>query len=210
MLVRTQLRVMPRGAPVATVALAMFVAAVSLKPWDGHPLTLLAARLAMTLLAIGAGFALDDPAAATLAASPTSLPRRRATRCGLAVAGAAAGLAVIAAGARLWSGQSAEGVPPTALLLEGAALCALALAASAVSIGWRGAASGGPAAIRAVLLFFLIDMVVGRRFPDWSLQTAPGSPTWSQSRWLWAAVLGAAAATLAWQSKDPATRWGRR
>lgn len=210
MLVRTQLRVMPRGAPAATVGLAMFVAAVSLKPWDGQPLTLTVARLAMMMLAIGVGFALDDPAAVTLAASPTSLPRRRAARCALAVTGAAAGLAVIAAGARLWSGQSANGVPLTALLLEGAALSALALAASAVSISWRGATSGGFAAIRAVLLFSLIEMVVGRRFPEWSLQSAPGSPAWSQSRWLWAAVLAAAAATSAWHSKDPAARWGRR
>lgn len=201
---------MPRGAPAATVALAMFVAAVSLKPWDGQPLTLTVARLAMMLLAIGVGFALDDPAAVTLAASPTSLPRRRATRCALAAAGAAAGLALIAIGARVWSGQSAGDVPLTALLLEGAALCAVALAASAVSIGWRGATSGGPAAIRAVLLFFVVDQVVGRRFPDWSLQSAPGSPAWSQSRWLWAAVLAAAAATLVWHSKDPAARWGRR
>lgn len=209
MLVKTQLRVMPRGAPAATVAMAMFVTTISVKPWDGQSLSLAAARTAIALLAIGAGFALDDPAAATLAASPTSLPRRRAVRCALAVAGAAAGLGLIMAGARLWSGEAA-GAPLTAVLLEGAALCAVALAASAVSIGWRGAASGGPAAIRAVLLLVLVDTVTSRSFPKWSLQAAPGSPTWSQSRWLWAAVLAAAMATLAWQSKDPAARWGRR
>lgn len=209
MLVRTQLRVMPRGAPAATVVMAMFVTAVFLKPWDGHSLSLTAARTAIAMLAIGTGFALDDPAAATLAASPTSLPRRRAARCALAVAGAAMGLGLILAGARYWSGEAAS-APLTAVLLEGVALCAVALAASAVSIGWRGATSGGPAAIRAVLLLVLVDTVTSRRFPKWSLQASPGSPTWSQSRWLWAAVFTAAAVTLAWQSRDPAARLGRR
>lgn len=209
MLVSTQLRVMPRGAPAATVAMALLVTTIWLKPWEGQSLSLPAARLALGLLAIGAGFALDDPAAATLAASPTSLPRRRATRCALAVAGAATGMFLIAAGARLWSGD-AVAAPLSALLLEGAALCAIALAASAVSIARQGAASGGPAAIRAILLVFMVDTVVLRRFPDWSLQASPGSPTWSQSRWLWAITLVLAAATLAWHSRDPATRMGRR
>ncbi len=76
--------------PLAAAAAALAVITVGMRPWEGHPLSLSAARLAVALAAVAAAFGVDDNAAVTVAASPTPLSRRRTTRLGLVLTGGTA------------------------------------------------------------------------------------------------------------------------
>lgn len=196
-----------RTTPLAPVLGASVLAATTLtlmvRPWAGGAVDLAAVRLAVVLIALGAVFALDDPAAATLSASPTSLPRRRAAA--VAVAGAAAAIAVVAVSvgvAAAGSGLRVDGAGRVAI--EAAAIGALGLSASAWRIRRRGGGSGAPAGIGLVAIFFLGSKFLGQVDPRFDL-LAPGGGT-PVNRALWLAVLAWSTFALVWLSRDPASR----
>jgi hypothetical protein len=152
------------------------------------------------VLAAGAGFALDDPAAETLAASPTSLARRRGWR-----------LLIVLPGVTLLYGlllrlQGAQGRrETTALSLLSAGLVGLSLAAAATAgrtSRWRN--RGGDMAAPMLLLLVLLSSAIPERWRPLPFGDVPGG--WAQIyiRWAAAAVIGFAILTLL--SRDPAAR----
>jgi len=161
-------------------------------------------------LCVGAAFLLDDDAAATVGATPTSLGRRRLLRVALALPP----LAAVWAGS-LWYATSADGAwfgPDTraALSLQLGAMLALTLAASAIALrvmpeeqgGWTGAVV--PVAVLGAAL----------ALPErWTLLAAPGDGAWSVAQQRWAVLLAIGVLTLVWASREPAApggRWGRQ
>jgi hypothetical protein len=157
--------------------------------------------VAILLTSFGAGFALDDEAAATLEASPTTLLTRRALR----VAGL---LAVLGAGIALQVAAAARVVPVhlDALggwLLEDAAFVAVTLAVSAIAQRVLPERVGGIAAAPTGLLLLAIVATIAR-FDAW-LSPLPGAP--HSERWVW--VMAGGVAVLAALSRDPAARSSR-
>ena len=204
MRLRSTARATPTVTVVAALALAAAVTAISVKPWNGHPLGLHAMRVMLVIVAIGVGFAFDDPAASTTAASPTPLPVRRAMRLTLAGGMAVTGVALVIAVMSLVSGRGPS-VPWSVFVVEGAAVVSLALAASVMSMRRSGSStSGGPAAVSTVAGFVLMALLVGRRFPNWALLATPYDQAWTSSRWAWAAIGVVSMAIVAWHSRDPA------
>ncbi len=146
--------------------------------------------LVVAVVASGASYLLDDPAAVLLDATPAGRPHRRALRLGLALPVAAVvWLAVVQPLWALRPGAPAAGAAHLAL----AALVAVVLAGSA----FGGGIAGAPLAVGVA--------VAGAVLPaPWNLVVAPG-----QSR-NWIIILALAAAVLVVLSRDPAARWGDR
>jgi len=157
-------------------------------------------------LCAGAAFLLDDPAAATVNATPRSLASHRLLRVALALPL----LGAVWAGS-LWYATAADGAwfgPQTraALSLQFAAMLTLTLAGSAIALrvmpdehgGWTGALA--PFAIVAAIL------VSPQR---WALLAAPGDSMWHAAQERWAALLAVGLLTLTWANRDPASRSGR-
>lgn len=163
----------------------------------GHDLAEIYA-LAFVASTAGLGFALDDPAAETVAASPTSLARRRIHRVGIAGAITVATWLMIAA---LVATSETQRFPTYDVLIEIAALTAIGLATSAL-VQQRTQAPGGPTASLVVLVgpAFLYGVVFRdvRVFPS----LVPGQDL--RERWIWMALAGAALLVRA--SRDPASR----
>ncbi len=155
------------------------------------------------VLALAGGFVLDDAAATTLQASPYPLARRLGLRIGFtaAVIGALWGIAlwrvllIAAAGQRAALGLG--------LTVELAAASTLVWAAAA----WgRRRGLDEPGIATAPLLLALIFIGgAQQRFP---ILVGPGA-NWLTAHLRWAAILTAAAASLAYAMRDPAarTRW---
>ena len=194
--VRPMARSMAWG-PLAGAAAALGVIAVGLRPWEGHRLSLSAVRLAVALAAIAAAFGVDDSAAPTVAASPTPLSRRRATRLGLVLAGgaavaAAAPLAIAALGG---SGR----LPLARVLLEATGMQLAAIVCALLFGGDRGACVFAGTLLGA--------LVVQQRFPDYALfPLAPDAPGWAPAGIAWVAIVVTAAGAVAALSRDPASR----
>lgn len=190
--------VLPGAALVSAVVL---VVASLTDGWSaGTALTGL--RLGAVTLAAAAGYALDDPATDTLAASPTALRVRRAAS--LALAGIVVGA--------LWAGLL---MLAAALLPDGAADACLGLVRGSltwelVTVGVIGVAIGALVARRlggnaggaaagptVVLLFFALVGPVG-----W-LPASPLDPRWTDIHarmWMVALVV---AAVIGWATRDP-------
>jgi hypothetical protein len=157
--------------------------------------------LALVTSTAGIGFALDDPAAETVAPSPTTLGRRRLIR--IAVAGA---IAVTAWGmiATAVATSKTQHFPAYDLGIELAALGAIGLATSAL-VHRRTGSPGGPTAALVVLVgpAFMYGVVFRdvRFFPS----LVPGQDL--RERWVWLALL--AGGSLLITSRDPATRSSR-
>ena len=170
---------------------------IALRPWDGHPLTLTAVRLAVGLAAGAAAFGLDDGAAETVAASPTTLGQRRLTRMVLVVAAVTflAGGACLAVSAIAGSSE----LPGSRILLESSGMVLAGAACAVVLGGDRGASlfTGG----------LLAAVVVQGRFPDYALFAfGPGDAAWDRSGIAWLAIAVSGALTLAARSRDPVGR----
>jgi hypothetical protein len=149
--------------------------------------------LVALLLALGTALVLDDPAAATLAASPTTLWRRRRHRLALALV--LVGVAWVALD-RVAGHPGAALVPPGSATLVLGTLLGVVLASAALAGGddRLGGAAAGP-----VLLGFVI--VVAQLPERWSLLPVAGHER------RWGLVLAAAVLVLLAASRDPAARW---
>ena len=154
--------------------------------------------LAFVASTAGLGFALDDPAAETIAASPTTLTRRRIRRVSIAGAITAATWLTIAG---VVATSDTQRFPTYDVIIEVAALAAMGLATSAL-VQRRTQAPGGPTAALVVLVgpAFLYGVVFRdvRVFPS----LVPGQDL--RERWIWLALAGTA--LLALTSRDPAGR----
>jgi len=191
---------LPLLGAAASVGVAMWL----IDPTAGDGRALVAQRVAAFLLAAGTAFALDDPAATTVAASPTALRARRAHRLVPAAAawGVLWGLTVTA------TTGAAPGVsvaPPT---VEAAGMLALALAASAIAAPHVPERRGGVVAGPALTLAMLGVLLAQYLYPRWATLFAfsPAAPEWDAARMRWVFLLAAAVITLALVSLDPARR----
>ena len=178
---------------IAVLVLAPLVNASSpLARWPG---------LGALALCIGAAFLFDDPAAATVGATPRSLARRRM----LSVALALPLLCAVWAGT-LWYATAVHGAPfgpdaRGALSLQLAAMLTLTLAASAIAlralpgeqIGWCGA-----------IVPFVIVGVAPLLPTQLALLAPPGGDAWHGTQQRWTALLVLGVIALVWGSRDPA------
>ena len=152
-------------------------------------------RLAAIALCVGAAFVLDDPAAQSLAASPTPLLFRRLLRIVLLVPLVGVLWAVV-----LWHAGASF---TTALTLELATMLVVTLAAAALAAPLAPDGRGGLAAAPALLITLTAALLL---LPaGWTLFVAdPADPAWETSHLRWALLLGAAVAAFLAASRDPA------
>jgi hypothetical protein len=150
---------------------------------------------ASVIAGAGAGYSVDDPAAPTLAPSPTPLAVRRCLRATVVMA------ALVAAwlAALVIARTSAPALPAIATAMR--ELVATAAIAAAVASRARSdaPASPGAAAAGASVLAMVTISAFAYRWP--ALPALGSGPT--HSRWWWVAAAGFVAA--AWSSRDPAT-----
>ena len=175
------------------IAVASIIARMS----TGHDLTEIYA-LAFVASTAGLGFALDDPAAETVGASPTPLARRRMRRIAIAGAITVTTWLLIAA---MVATSDTQRFPTYEVIIEVAALAAIGLATSA-AVQRRTQAPGGPTAALVVLVgpAFLYGVVFRdvRVFPS----LVPGQDL--RERWIWLGL--GAFLWLSRTSRDPASR----
>jgi hypothetical protein len=150
-----------------------------------------------TLLAAAAGFAFDDPSHETLAASPSSLIRRRLGRLGI----------VIPAVSVLWIALVSQGVSGRQETLTLAAMFAglvgLTLGIAGVAAHRTGGRAGAVAA-PVLLLALIVSAVFPPRWRPLPLGDVPGGWPALQARWSTAAVIGTL--VLLTSCRDPARR----
>ncbi len=178
------------------VGLAAIITQVS----TGRSLTEVYA-LALVTSTAGIGFALDDPAAEIVAASPTSLVRRRIIRVLIAVTIVIIAWFLIAA---VVATSSTNRFPTSDIVIEIAALAAIGLA-TAASVQRRTDSPGGPTAALVVLVgpAFMSGIAFRdvRVFPS----LVPGQPL--RERWVWLTAIALIALINA--SRDPAAGHAR-
>jgi len=179
-LVRPTARASEWLAPIAGCAIA-----IAFDTLFGRISPSIGLELAAVALALGVSFALDDPAEASVEASPVPLAFRHAIRAAC----------VVPLPAVVWVLLATRSDAPDAgtLTLEVASLVALALAIAA--LGTRAGGSGGPVAAPALL--GLVASTAGLRDAIAPLV-------------FWALVLAVAAALAAAACRDPAKGLGRR
>jgi hypothetical protein len=157
------------------------------------------------LLASAAGFALDDPAAEILAASPTSLRRRRMVR--LALMGPPILLVWLALVAAQGPVSWAEGWVIAAMF---AGLVGLSLAIAGVVSRRSPTGRGGIAVAPGLFILLIVSTLVPTRWRPLPMGDVPGGWTPLYLRWSTAAVIGLL--VFLWSSRDPARHalWARR
>ena len=175
------------------IAVATIIARMS----TGHDLTEIYA-LAFVASTVGLGFALDDPAAETLGASPTPLARRRMRR--IAIAGAITVTTWLPIATMVATSDS-QRFPAYDVLIEVAALAAIGLATSS-AVQRRTQAAGGPTAALVVLVGPAFLYGVAFRDAQVFPSLVPGQDL--RERWIWLGL--AASVWLSATSRDPATR----
>jgi hypothetical protein len=196
------LRWVPRAGHPAPVGAAA-VGAVAFVAWSWRDLETLDRRLWMVrlgcvMVVLGALYLLDDPGRRSTEAAVTTHRRRTAVRL-VAVAGiTAAAFVVLATLASLRGGMGT--------VLGGVAVEVAAVATVGVVVTlWlqRTRDLDEPATPGAMTLLALLAVVpvVDLR---WPLLADPG-PQWPAAHLRWAAVACAAAVTLVWVTRDPAT-----
>lgn len=188
-----------RGLPLPTVGAVLAGASVPtlVTVVDGGGASTGALVAAVVIAAPCAAFWVEDPAAETLSASPTSLTRRRVLRLAALAFAALAALAATVAVA-----VTANVVPTDDLVRRAAELTAVSgLAAAASGLGdRRGVASSGPIGAVAGALVALVLSSLSYRFEG----LPPLVEGAEHERW-W--VVAAAAWTVAaWTARDPMRR----
>lgn len=169
-------------------------------------LSLLERPAALLLVLVGLlmvapiGYLFDDAAADVLAASPSTLARRRLVRVALGAPVLLTGwLVAVERGAYL-DGYAA--LPVGALSTEILALACLTLAIAAVAAG-RGDRSPGLSAAVGLVMVVATLFVLRQAVPaDWPIPEL--QPNLHHRRWWW--VAAASLATIGWASRDPAVR----
>ena len=199
--VRPTLRAMP-WRPLLAAAASAGVAVWLINPAAGEARGLMALRVTGLLLAAGAAFGIDDPAEATVAASPTPLAVRRAHR--LFPLGVAWVLLWALAGVTI--GGEAPRVPLAIPTVEAGAMLALALAAAALAAPHVPERRGGFVAGPALTLAMVGVLMAQHFYPRWATLFAlsPEEPEWDAARIRWIVLLAAALVALAATSLDPA------
>lgn len=169
--------------------------AVALVATSGPAHVPLRLSIAGACLAASAAYVIDDPAAVTVASSPTNLFARRAVRTAVAVAGTSVGWVA----ALLVSSLRVDAMAVWPATLEIATLLVVALAVSAIAATVGGGTDGAIAGVVATAICFGSTFLPGPRWlpfpPD---PAAPGA-----ARRL-VLVVTVAAAVLALVSTDPA------
>jgi hypothetical protein len=165
------------------------------------PLALNVLRASAVAFALGAAFALDDPARHTTAAVPT----RRAVRHGLRVLLVAPVAAVWWTAALLLVPEAVR--PPAAgVTVEAATVLVLALTGAALAVHRGDSARPG----QAVAGFLLVLAVLGPLLTpgSWALFVPPDDPRWAVAHDRWAVLLCAAVAAGAACATEPVRRVG--
>lgn len=156
--------------------------------------------VAVAGVAASTAFLLDDPAAETLAASPTPLSDRRAQRVAIAAGALAVWWTATVAIAAARGGD----FPLRGRALELVVLVAIALAVSAAAATTGDRTGGGIAGAAFSVVCFASTLLP----PRWWLPL-PSDSTAPDAVPRLIAILACAVALLAWTSRDPARR-GRR
>ena len=195
---RSAIRWQPGVAAWVLVALLLVLKDEALED-PGSALLLL--RGVGVVAVLGAAFVLDDEAATTIEASPSTLAWRR----GLRVVTATVLVAVPWTGAWWWLEAHGTDAPWAGLTLELAALLALALCTAAAVTRWSGATDPGVATSPAV---FVVVLGAFQLPPRFALYGFPG-PGWDAAHARWWGLLVAATLLLFFCGRDPAARHGR-
>lgn len=156
--------------------------------------------IAGAIVAATSAFVLDDAAAATLNAVPTSPPRRRLQR----VVYAGAAIAIWWSAVAVITTQRGGAVPLVGRALEMCVLVAIALAASAVASSVGDRTSGGIAGAVIVGLCYFVTLL-----PPWRWSPLPAHPDADGARVRLLVALAIATVVLAAVSHDPARRTRR-
>lgn len=183
---------------VAAWGLVALLLVLKDEAFDDVGSALLLLRAVGIIAVLGAAFVLDDEAAATLEASPSTLAWRRSLRVVTALAlvavpWAAAWWRVVAHGTEL---------PWVGLTVEVVALLALALASAAGVARWTGSDEPGVATTPVVFVVVLGAFQLPQRF---ALYGGPG-PGWDAAHLRWSVLLAATTLLLLWCGRDPAAR----
>ena len=196
-------RAMSFGSLVTGVAAGSAMVALSVSPIVNDPR--LGVLIAMILTGSAAAFAHDDTAAATLAPSPTALPRRHGFRLLIAAMVVSIGWGIDLIMLRPTNGGGRLATDGTVAV---AAIAASAVAAAMIAAGrgahTRGGAEGATAAAVMVIVFEMLAM-------RWS-DVVPSISNGQSAGRGWLVVFAAAGAVIVWYSRDPAraTRASRR
>jgi hypothetical protein len=160
-------------------------------------------ELVSVLLATGAGFALDDPAAEILAASPASLLRRRGARVLFSV------MSTVLVWLTLVGVQGPESANEAwAIAAMFAGLLALSLAIAGVASRRSASGRGGIVAGPALFVLLIASSIVPPRWRPLPMGDVPGGWAAIYLRWGSAAIVGAIA--FVWSSRDRAAGTVRR
>ncbi|MBL8775901.1 MAG: hypothetical protein JNK12_08220 [Acidimicrobiales bacterium] len=146
------------------------------------------------------GYLFDDAAADLLAASPTTLARRRVASVALGAPVLLLGWLVALDRAAFLDGYAS--LPLAALSAEILALGCATLAMAAVAAGRGDRSPGLSAAIGLLVLVAALFVLRQAVPPQWPLPEL--QPDRHHRRWWW--VTAAALAAIAWTSRDPAAR----
>jgi hypothetical protein len=184
-----------RATPLGPAAATCLLGCAPLLIASGHDVISGALVATIVITTFGVGFVLDDTAATTLEASPTTLLTRRALRVSLLLVVLSIGAAIQLAVAALGAGDSP--LPVGAWLLQDAAFVAVTLVVSAAAQLLLPERAGGAAAAPTGLLVLLTVGTLMRLRP-W-LTPIPGGPHPER----WGYMLAAAAAALLALSRDP-------
>ena len=194
----------PRGALGLHLLAALLLVGGAWEALDDDRPAVAVLRGVALLLAAGLALAVDEPGAALLDASPTSLHRRLGARLAVCAAAAApvwaAALAVVA-----WRGAV---VSSTGLTLELAAMAALGLAVTTSLRRWWRVVE--PAVVAGPLL---LGFLLGAAWLPRDLRllvSTPLDPAWSAAHLRWSLLLLCALGLLAAALADPATAGGAR
>ena len=186
---------LPVVAVGPVLALALLAALTLLERADALLLVLVG-----LLLVAPIGYLFDDAAADVLAASPTTLARRRVARVALGAPVLLVGwLTAVDRGAYL---DGYDALPVGALSAEILALACLTLAIAAVAAGRGDRSPGLTAAVGLLVVVAALFMARQAVPPGWPLPEL--QPDLHHRRWWW--VAAASVATVVWVSRDPARR----
>ena len=187
-------RAIPWLPAVVAVVVGTAVVAVLHDREAGAPL-----QAVSILLASAAAFALDDPATETLAASPTSLTRRRIARVSLA------GPPVVAAWLALVAVQGPESwAEAWALAAMFAGLLGLSLSIAGIAARRSARGRGGIVAGPGLFVLVVASATIPRSWRPLPTGDVPGG--WPQIYLRWSAAAAIGLVVFLWSSRDPARR----